>query len=211
MEEELVKASNVIVFVHDWHERLCPPTAKCRLGLQPCFWSCQPGKEMAQRDVYSFTDEDCLVLKRLFAYCSKIKLDYGFALSKAYASFAAQGVISVYMGTDKLSEPVGFHIGNNFWSAEFPYLRRLLREGKIADIILKIVEEGKIKREISVSKDTIDLPLWRRNWHPHDGEERKKSFVWKNNDWQSWRKAPPRPFIRYDRLLYYVRLWKSLI
>lgn len=208
MEEELSTTTDVTAFVHSWHERICPAIAKCRLGLSPCFWSCRPGKEMARNDADSFTDEDCLVLKRLFTYCSENKLNYGFALSQAYASFACGGVISVYMGTDKASEPVGFHVGNNFWCAELPYLRQLLRAGKISDIVFKIVEEGSVKREISVTRDVVDLPLWRRDWHPQDGAETKASFVWDDTDWESWRKVPPRPFLRYHRLLHYVLLWK---
>lgn len=163
---------------------------------------------MAAQDEHAFQDSDCSVLRELFVACTREKVDRGFELSRAYASFAKRGLITVYLGSDKDSEPIGFHIGNNFWSAELPYLRQLLRQGVIDDVIFKLVSEEKVVRELSLQHDDLHLPLWRRQWHPHDGEERKDSFVWEDTDWENWRRAPPRPFITYSRLLEIVRHWK---
>ena len=209
-------------------------TSKCASGLIPCAWSCRPGRDMAATYPTCYTDSDCPIIKLMFNYCSKLnkkicgdnlwiqklltELSYG--ISRIYVSFVKYApkvndkrLLSVFMGTDKPSEGVGFHIDNNFWCAEFPVMRKLLREGFIDDIVLKIIEHNKIVRELSVKYDMIDLPLWRRSWHPFDGINKKNSFVWspmKEIDWDKWRSAPPRPHTTYDKILSIAKKWKKM-
>lgn len=211
MEAEffLISRGEVIDFVSRWRDKLCPLESKCKTS-NPCFWSCKPGRLAASKDSTVFSDSDCQVLSTLFQLCTDRNLDYGFELSSAYASlFVTKGIIKVYMGSDKATEPVGFHVGNNFWTAELPVLHTLLRNRTIDDVLFHIVDDaGNITRTLSLKHDNIDLPLWRRSWCISDGEDRKSSFVSKNTDWDVWRKTPPRPYITYDTMLKYVRRWK---
>lgn len=190
--------------VVDLHNKYC--VGKCKTNSYPCFWSCRPGRTAAYNDPLSYTDADCYVVNLLFQHHKNC---LAFEISRAYASFA-RGTVLVYMGSDKMTEPVGFHVGNNFWIAELPTLQRMLREGKIENILLRIVGEG---RTISMKSGVIDLPLWQRQWRPHNGEETKRSYVsqvMSEDDWEQWRRAPPRKYITYSRMLEIVRRWKTL-
>lgn len=92
-----------------------------------------------------------------------------------------------------------------------PTLNKFLRDGYIGDIILNIIENGKLTRRLSMKHDRIDLPLWRRNWHPLDGSHTKNSFVQNNvnhNDWDKWRLEPIRPYITYCKFKDIIKLWK---
>lgn len=207
MEETILatfQANPTCEVIVDLHNKYC--NGKCKTGLSPCFWSCRPGRTTAQNDSLAYTDADCYVVNLLFQHHKNYT---AFEISRAYASFA-KGTVSVYMGSDKMTEPVGFHVGNNFWIAELPTLQRMLREGKIDDILLNIVGEDRI---VSIQNDVIDLPLWQRRWSLHNGEETRISYVksvMSEDDWEQWRQAPPRKYITYSRMLEIVRRWKTL-
>ena len=214
--------------------KLYPNKIKCVSHKIPCFWSCKSGRNMAFSQSMMYTDTDCPIISLLFAYCVTLtdiakklnRKDYfsiikelSFGISRIYASFAyvadknnINNNIHIFMGTDKLTEEIGFHIGNNFWSAEFPILRGLLDNHKIDDIILNIIKNDTIIKQISIKNDEINLPLWRRSWHPIDGENAKNSFIWPpmdNDDWERWRVAPPRQFITFQQMLNFIKIWRE--
>ena len=119
------------------------------------------------------------------------------------------------MGSDKRSEATGFHIGNNFWSAELPILQEMLWEGKIDGLKLVILDaDGNISKNIDVATDHVDIPLWRRTWHHMDSEQSKKSFVdglIHQHEWDAWRLEPPRPSLTYARMKYFIAKWRNII
>lgn len=75
----------------------------------------------------------------------------------------------------------------------------------IQDILLKIVENDRMVRVLSMKDDEINIPIWRREWHPGDGEDVKSSYVTMDTNWDEWRLAPPRKYILYSRLLLIVK------
>jgi hypothetical protein len=191
----------------------------------PCFWSCREGKLEATAHQEFATDNDYPIIRELFAYCSaaKMRVDYNetimtalsYGISRIYAlnvkNFPGTKV-HVFLGSDKSSELTGFHVGNNFWKAELPVLQDLLHREMIEDIILHVCDNGIWARTISIKNDTINLPLWRRNWHPLDGEHTKNSYVNSNftqEDWNTWRSAPPRTYITFSRLRYFAQIWRK--
>lgn len=222
-------------FIKELHLNYCYSSAsKCASDLMPCFWSCRPGRDMARLDSHVYTDADCPIINLMFKYChilnknsekdnlsmQKLLTNLSYGISRIYASFVQlapktnnQRIVSVYMGSDKSTERVGFHVNNNFWCAEFPLIRSLMRDGCVDDIVLKIVDCNIFSREISLKSDPIDLPLWRRNWHPLDGADTRISFVrpgMDESDWEKWRQAPPRPFITYDKLQKIINCWRRI-
>lgn len=231
----VVVANAFTDYVTNQHLHLCHQLSqnheiKCVSDKMPCFWSTREGREQAFLNQDTFTDYDCPVINLIFGICSKLnkialKIDFdfqiltelSFGISRIYASFAKlvcmkkpQSVI-VFLGTDKPTEEIGLHIGNNFWCAELPTLQDLLNLELIQNIIFKIVKNQKIVGQISKKYDKLELPLYRRSWHPLDDDVTKISYVWPKmlqSDWDKWRCAPPRPYITYHNLLEIIKKWR---
>lgn len=217
MEQEILSTfltldtSEIVDFVRKYHFIYCASIQSLCTQRLPCFWSCKNGGEYAKKNVNYFTDSDCPIISLLFN--TKPLKEISYEISKAYASLASKEVM-VYIGSDKSNEEIGFHLGNNFWNAEFPVLRNLMYQGIVSDIIINLIQNNIIIKKLSVKQNKITLPLWRRSWHPSDGIQRRLSFVWPamtDKDWDVWRKASPRPFIRYNIIIKIVKIWKSKI
>lgn len=196
------------------------------VDITPCFWCCKEGRTKALLETQFVTDSGYPIIKLLFEYCTLIKEQVGkrekymtllsFGISRLFASYAKRDVpqdIHVFMSSDKSIENTGFHIGNNFWMAELPVLHDFLRNNYITDIILHICEKGQWSHDLSIKHDIINLPLWRRKWHPLDGKSTIKSYVDDNftqNEWDQWRKEPPRKFTTYSKMLNIAYKWKNM-
>lgn len=146
-----------------------------------CFWSCREGKEKALAQKEYSIDNDYPIIKLLFEYCTVIRenmsqhhdlmTSFSCAISRLFVSSIKDIAlpdniprnVHVFMGSDKSTENVGFHVGNNFWEAELPILKDYSNKGYIEDIILHIFENGSNIRNLSMNNDVINLPLWRRN------------------------------------------------
>jgi hypothetical protein len=209
---------NIQRYVRELHDIHCI-NSKCKL-LPPCFWSCRDGRKIAKMSTDYCTDDDCMIISSLFKYCSALNkinfsellVELSFSISRAYASLSKDKAI-LFMGSDKSTEAPGFHLYNNLWSAELPILMSKLRNGELQDIVLKIINNDTVVRELSMKNDVIDLPLWRRNWHPLDGDN-KNIFVDNckvDSDYDKWRLEPPRSYVRYSTLKNVASKWISLI
>ncbi len=91
-------------------------------------------------------------------------------------------------------------------------MSKLIR-GEIIDINLKIIENDVIVRELSMKTNIIDLPLYRRNWHPFCNDNRL-SYVDNckiDSEYDKWRLEPPRSSIKYCTLKTVALKWISLI
>lgn len=170
----------------------------------PCFWCCKDGRKKALLQEELITDDKIPIIRLLFEYCKFIRekttrnnsrmVLFSYSISRLYALYARKSSINpvyVFLSSDKSIEATGFHIGNNFWEAELPVLQNLLNKGFISDIIFNIYDIDDSERILSIKHDTIDLPLWRRKWHPMDGENTKISFVdssFTQKEWDEWRK-----------------------
>lgn len=173
----------------------------------------------------NFKDDSGNNMKKIY----NLMTQFSYGVSRIYArrvkNFTKNNqTIHVYIGTDKATEPPGFHIGNNFWKAELPVLQSFLHDGIIQDIILHIAQyNGSLcdgygynpnwKLSLSMFNDDINIPLWRRNWHPMDNLESSKSFTrpdMSQHDWNKWRLEPPRPYITFSRMKQLARTWKYL-
>jgi len=203
----------------------------------PCFWSGKKGREMAKKSEQYINDDDLFSTRVLFEYCSKIRTIIGkhddfmtelsFAISRCFVNLIAlinvpstsssssstkSGKdINIFIGTDKATESTGFHVGNNFWNAELPTLQTLLSMGYVDNLILHVLDyDGNYQHILNLRTDNINLPLWKRNWHPLDPVATKKSFVddiLHQEDWEKWRVEPPRNFITYSRMKKIFRFW----
>lgn len=192
----------------------------------PCFWSCKEGRNQAKKFIECCTDDQCPIIKELFDYCKstnrhdEFMTELSYAISRIYTNHIRNiqkdnKIIHVFMGSDKKSEATGFHVGNNFWMAELPILQKLLFDNIITDIILHIYDyDGNHIKDYSIKNDEIDLPLWKRNWHPLDDVSTKRSYVdgiTLQEDWDKWRNYPPRPYITYSKLKNIIYKWKTFI
>jgi hypothetical protein len=196
----------------------------------PCFWSCREGKKLAYKQNDNYTDSDYPIIRLLFEYCIMIRdsiigyhnpftTEMSYAISRIFAWStrdvkSLQKTVPIFMGSDKITEATGFHMGNNFWIAELPILWVLLNDGSIDNVILHILDyNGNHIRLLNLKHHTIDLPIWRRNWHIHDNISTKKSFVdglIKQEEWDKWRTEPPRQYITYSRLKEIIKIWKRI-
>lgn len=174
-------------------------------------------KNMQKKIDAYYTDEDCGVIYQLFKYCSTIKeknsimINLSFCISMSFAK-KAEDTVHIYMSSDKNTEQVGFHLWNNLWSAELPIIYNNYKKGLVKDIILEILDQNKPTKILSYVKDCIDLPLWRRNYHPLDGDK-KKCFVDNcitEHQYDQWRLEPPRSFLTYEKLKRLALFWKFL-
>ncbi|AHC55133.1 hypothetical protein D1R32_gp416 [Tunisvirus fontaine2] len=160
------------------------------------FWSGMEAKKQSVKGTVS--DADYPYISYLFGLCkengqySKQMVLVSFMISSCFAYFS-RGVAHVFLSSDKPTEEAGLTTGTNFMEAELPVLQRLKRRGKISGIFVSRFTSG--WTEPQELNESFDIPVWRRNWHPMDGEQTKKSFVWQNmtqDDWEEWRKTEPR-------------------
>lgn len=127
-----------------------------------------------------------------------------YAISRLYAMQATKNAI-IFLGSDKSTEKIGFHVGNNLWQAELFVLRNICKN------ISFIVVDNNITCNITTSQ-LNDLPIWRREYHTMDDPTNIKSFVkrsYKQSDYDEWRKEPPRKGISYGDLHKYCLKWKK--
>ncbi|AMQ10562.1 hypothetical protein [Brazilian marseillevirus] len=162
------------------------------------FWSGMEARK--QRINNTVSDADYSYISFLFDLCQKNKERYSeqmtlvsFMISSCFAYFS-RGTAHVFLSSDKPTEEPGLTTGTNFMEAELPVLQRLKQRGKIQKILVSRFVTG-IWKEPQEMNGEFDIPVWRRDWHPMDGEETKESFVRKSmtqGEWEEWRKAPPR-------------------
>lgn len=167
------------------------------------FWSgMEARKEKVPR---TFSDADYPFIVYLFELCQRERQknngEYSermtlvsFMISSCFAYFS-RGTAHVFLSSDKPTEEAGLTTGTNFMEAELPVLQRLKRNGDIQKILVYrfVSEDWKEPREIG--EDSFDVPIYRRQWHPMDSFESKKSFVRQQmtqDEWEEWRDALPR-------------------
>jgi hypothetical protein len=175
------------------------------------FWSCRPGRELAQK--FASTNNGYITdshpgIVALFNHCKiaqryvKNKSLLGYIVSGIYAS-SAKGDVHIFIGTDKIIDACGFHVGNNLWEAELPVLRRLQNKNQINNIWVHTTQPILLK----------SMPIWRRKWHPHlDKKVNKSLFVedtFTQQEWDEWRLRASRPFITYGTIQKVLQKWKS--
>jgi len=152
---------------------------------------------------------------------SQILTDVSFAISRSYANLAiaeadtkivtvsASSVIAsassvttynkqvqLYLSSDKDSEGVGLTVNNNLWCAELPTLK-----AASVEISVFLYSDGTWRGPVNLND--LDIPVWRRNWHPLDNDIHRSSFVephYNITDFDSWRLAPARPYISLSYL-----------
>jgi hypothetical protein len=200
----------------------------CRPFFEQCntyvFWSTRLARTEAYKllnNNNTILDKNHKLISRLFEEWSKISktLDnksisektmilISYAISRLYALQATKNAI-VFLGSDKKTEDIGFHVGNNLWHAELPVLQNNCPN--IRFIMVDEIGDKTITHEIT--KDKLKyLPIWRREIHSMDDYSCSKSFVkisYTQNDYDEWRKEPPRRGILYGRLFKYYLKWKT--
>lgn len=159
-----------------------------------CFWSCLSVREQASQVPGFATDAQFKSLARLFRLCmtevqpGPTRSRLAFAVSRVYAQFA-RGIVHVFLGSDKPSEPAGLTIGNNFWEAELPVLQLRKAQGIVTEILVHV--QGS-----TTTWEDLDVPLWRRDFHPSlDDPVTRPSFIeagWSQEQWDQWRQEEPR-------------------
>ncbi|BBI30307.1 hypothetical protein QKT49_gp456 [Acanthamoeba castellanii medusavirus] len=211
-------------------------TDESLLEKERCFWSGMEARERARQKEDAITDDRCSLLSLLFSVCSKRRRENGgmhtkqetlfsFCISSAYAYFA-HGTAHVFLSSDKPSERTGLTTGTNFLEAELPVL---LRKG--VRVAVYLMDDGNWKGPIDYGDKNLDLPMWRRDWHPLDGRDSLASYVnvcpsvqsidpalflesrkeKTQREWDEWRMQPPRTPCQTSLVSFVVKRWKSII
>jgi hypothetical protein len=189
-------------------------------GREYAFWCGRQGRQEAASRPDLWKDSDCRFVSLLFDLLALVRRLGGgahsdamtrafFAVSRAHAA-GAQGVSHIFLASDKPTEPPGLTQGTNLYEAELPVLRHLQRTGRISAIIVYTHDSDGAWSNGS-NLDAVDLPVWRRTWHPLDGEAAKPSFVEQHmteEQWTQWRCAPPRRPVMLSALRELSRRWQ---
>jgi len=195
-------------------------------NVEHAFWTGMVARQhcVVQRNQMSlWRDADCPFTSLLFDLCVAVRESQGgrhcaaltlisYAISRLYASMA-RGTVHVFISSDKPTEPPGLTPGNNFCEAELPVLQDLVHQGLVDDILVYTYTAQSGWANGTPFAD-IDLPIWRRTWHPLlDPLETKSSFVLQYTtqaEWDAWRLEPPRTFTTLCALRRIVTHWKAL-
>ncbi|ALH06773.1 hypothetical protein PMV_075 [Port-miou virus] len=175
------------------------------------FWSGMEARK--QKVVGTVSDADYPFITYLFDLCQKERQRnngkyskqmtlVSFMISSCFAYFS-RGTAHVFLSSDKPTEETGLTTGTNFMEAELPVLQRLKRSGKIQKILVSRFVSGDWEEPQEIGEDSFDIPIYRRQWHPMDSFETKESFVRQQmtqNEWEEWRKAPPRKSCSWNAL-----------
>lgn len=183
------------------------------------FWSTRPARveayKLSDKKEYMLDKKHALI-NDLFERWSNIsktnKIDnkkmilISFAISRLYALQATNNAL-VFLGSDKSTEGVGFHVGNNLWHAELFVLRHVCKNIKFV-----IVDDNNTKTYDVTPDKLLVLPIWRREYHILDDPKTSKSFVKRSYgqlEYDQWRMEPPRKGITYGRLYEHCQKWRK--
>jgi hypothetical protein len=203
-----------------------------------CFWSGIAAKKYVLANTHIRTDYDYQIINLLFELCEMIRADNGdqhskqmtlvsYAISGCYTHLCT-GTVHLYLSSDKQSEPVGLTVNNNFWCGELPILQQLRMKGIVDNIVVHLHHDVDVDVDpnvdinvdptfdydhnqcVSFGFDQLDVPVWRRSWHPLDSMDHKLSFVVQgmtDDQYEEWRMLRPRPYILLSSLRRIAKRW----
>jgi hypothetical protein len=188
-----------------------------------CFWGGREAKKRAHQETTHKSDKEIPLIRELFIKIRDTRKKMGcydplltevaFWVSRLYALHTI-GIPKIFIAQDKETEEPGYTVGTNLWEAELPTLWELVHKGEIEDIHLYLYQNKVWKGPISLKNGNIDIPVWRRTWHPLDDPSTKLSFVerhFEQKDFDFWRTQPPRKGINLRKLVKFIRIWKGKV
>jgi hypothetical protein len=202
-----------------------------KIGINPGefvinFWSGMKGREKAHAQANELSDSSVPSVCLLFDICSEIQkaehqdnyLHLSSVLpeiiSRVYAS-KAQGVVNVYVSSDKNSEDPGLKIGNNFWSAELPILQFLKQNKKVSKVNIHLYHPLNNQWEVIDfhSKKSSYIPILRRTAHTvisHSKDDIKKFEYYRpEQEFKKWCEiSEPRRVTSVGRMRFFASTWR---
>lgn len=189
------------------------------------FWSGRIAQEKAFQETAGISDSRVPAISVMFDVCQSLQeiqgrydayiLILSAAISRIFA-LHTQGVVNVYLNSEKSSEAAGFTIPNNFWLVELPTLMDRYHQKIVTDIVIYLYDHQKkiwLDGVSLFSKKGEDVQIYRRDLHPLLDDKKNENRFKKVNatpkEREEWKKSSPRPSITYGKLKYIARSWQE--